>query len=45
MKSGESFEGWVVFMVAQKDEAPMMSYSADKGGAIVHGGEKWFVLK
>jgi len=45
LKSGEAFEGWLVFMVAREDEAPLMSYSADKGGAIAHGGGKWFVLR
>jgi hypothetical protein len=45
LKSGDVFEGWLVFMVAQHDKSPLMSYSADKGGAISHGGGKWFVLK
>jgi hypothetical protein len=45
LKSGESFEGWIVFMVDQQDKAPLMSYSAGTGGAVEHGGDKWFVLK
>jgi hypothetical protein len=45
LKSGESLEGWLVFMVSKEDKAPLMSYSADRGGAIVHGGGKWFVLR
>jgi hypothetical protein len=45
LKSGESLEGWLVFMVAQQDKAPLMSYSADMGGAVMHGGGKWFVLR
>ena len=45
LKSGESLEGWVAFMVAQKDKTPLMSYSADSGGAIMHGGGKWFLLR
>jgi hypothetical protein len=45
MKSGEAFEGWLAFVVPRQDKAPLMSYSADKGGAIVHGGSKWFVLQ
>jgi len=45
MKSGDSLEGWVAFMVAQADKAPLMSYSADAGGAVQHGGGKWFLLK
>jgi hypothetical protein len=45
LKSGESFEGWIAFMVAQQDKAPLMSYSAGTGGAVQHGGNKWFVLR
>jgi hypothetical protein len=45
LKSGDAMEGWLVFMVAQHDTSPLMSYSADKGGAISHGGGKWFVLE
>jgi hypothetical protein len=44
-KSGESLEGWVAFMVAQKDQNPLMFYSADAGGAVQHGGDKWFLLR
>ena len=44
IKSGESLEGWVAFAVAQQDKSPLMSYSADIGGAVVHGGAKWFKL-
>lgn len=45
LKSGESLEGWVAFMVAQQDKTPLMSYSADAGGAVQHGGDKWFLLR
>jgi len=45
LKSGESFEGWIVFMVAQQDKDPLMSYSAGTGGAVQHGGNKWFLLR
>jgi hypothetical protein len=45
LKSGESLEGWVAFMIAQKDKTPLMSYSADAGGAVQHGGDKWFLLR
>jgi hypothetical protein len=44
MKSGESIEGWIAFEVAQQDKNPVMSYSADSGGAVMHGGGKWFRL-
>jgi hypothetical protein len=45
MKSGETVEGWVAFIVSRQDKAPLMTYSADIGGAIQHGGAKWFVLR
>jgi hypothetical protein len=45
LKSGEKLEGWVAFLIPQQDKAPLMSYSADAGGAVVHGGGKWFMLK
>ena len=45
MKSGETVEGWIAFSVSKQDNAPLMTYSADQGGAIVHGGAKWFVLR
>jgi hypothetical protein len=44
IKSGEIFEGWVAFVVAKQDKNPLMAYSADIGGAIMHGGVKWFQL-
>ena len=45
LKSGETFEGWIVFMVARQDKAPLMSYAAATGGAVQHGGNKWFLLR
>jgi hypothetical protein len=45
LKSGESFEGWLVFAVPQEDKSPLMLYSADSGGAVEHGGGKWFLLR
>jgi hypothetical protein len=45
LKSGESLEGWVVFAIAAEDKGPLMSYSADVGGAVQHGGGKWFLLR
>jgi hypothetical protein len=45
MKSGETVEGWIAFSVSQQDKGPLMTYSADQGGAIVHGGARWFVLR
>jgi hypothetical protein len=44
LKSGDVFEGWIVFLVPQKDKMPLVSYSADDGGAVTHGGQ-WFLLK
>jgi hypothetical protein len=45
LKSGESFEGWIVLMVSQQDRAPLLSYAAATGGAVQHGGNKWFQLR
>jgi hypothetical protein len=45
LKSGDSFEGWIAFAVAKKDKAPLMYYSVDTGGAVQHGGGKWFLLR
>jgi hypothetical protein len=45
LKSGDTFEGWVAFQIPKQDKAPLMSYSAGSGGAVTHGGEKWFLLK
>jgi hypothetical protein len=44
MKSGQTLEGWVAFMVPQQDKSPLMNYSADSGGAVMHGGGTWFKL-
>ena len=45
LKSGESAEGWLVFAISKDDRAPLLSYSADAGGAVQHGGSKWFLLR
>ena len=45
LKSGESFEGWLVFKVARQDKAPLVYYSIDEGGGTQHGGGRWFVLR
>jgi hypothetical protein len=45
MRSGETMAGWIVFSVNQQDQAPLMLYSADSGGAVMHGGGKWFLLR
>ncbi len=45
LKSGDSLEGWVAFAVSKEDKEPLMLYSADSGGAVEHGGGKWFLLK
>jgi hypothetical protein len=45
VKSGDSMEGWLVFAVAKDDRAPLMSFTADAGGAVQHGEPKWFLLR
>lgn len=44
LKAGQSLEGWVAFAVPVTEQKPMLNYSADQGGAILHGGGKWFRL-
>ena len=44
LRSGESLEGWIALLVPQTDQKPLLSYSADAGGAVAHGGAKWFKL-
>jgi len=44
MKSGDTLEGWIVFAIPTADKNPVMCYSADAGGAVMHGGGKWFQL-
>ncbi len=44
LRSGEHLEGWVVFLIPRADQKLLLSYSADEGGAVVHGGGKWFKL-
>jgi hypothetical protein len=45
LKSGDSYEGWLVFAVSKGDTAPLMSFSAIDGGAVQHGEPKWFLLR
>lgn len=45
LKSGETVEGWIAFSVSREDTDPLLFYSADTGGAITHGGGKWFLLR
>ena len=44
LHSGDSLEGWVAFLVAQEDSKTLMTFTADVGGAILHGGGVWFQL-
>ena len=45
LKAGDTFEGWLAFLVKRQDEAPLVYYSIDEGGGTQHGGGKWFVLR
>jgi hypothetical protein len=45
LKSGDIYEGWLVFAVSKEDAAPIMSFSAGDGGAVQHGEPKWFLLR
>ena len=45
LKSGDAYEGWLVFAVSKGDTTPLMSFSAGDGGAVQHGEPKWFLLR
>jgi len=44
LRSGEFLEGWIALVVPQADRKPLLTYSADAGAAVLHGGGKWFKL-
>jgi hypothetical protein len=44
LHSGDSLEGWLLFLVAQDDSKPLMAFTADPTGAVQHGGNIWFQL-
>ena len=44
IKPGDSMEGWVVFMVSQKDSKPVMVFDPDTGGATGRGRTLFFKL-
>lgn len=44
LKAGQSLEGWIAFAIPVAEQKPMLNYSADQGGAVLHGGGKWFRL-
>jgi hypothetical protein len=45
LKSGDAYEGWLVFAVSNEDKSPIMSFSAGDGGAVQHAEPKWFLLR
>jgi len=44
LKSGESLEGWLVFLVPQKVSQPLMVFHEDVGDVSHVGGGTWFEL-
>ena len=44
VKSGESLEGWVAFIVDKKDSKPVMVFDPDSGGATGRGRTLFFKL-
>jgi len=44
LRSGDSLEGWVAFLVAQEDSKTLMTFTVKSGGAVEHGGDVWFQL-
>lgn len=45
LKSGDAVEGWLAYLVPATDRAPLLSFAADRGGAVQHGEPKWFLLR
>jgi hypothetical protein len=45
LKSGDAYEGWLVFAVSKEDKSPLMSFSAGDGGAVQHAEPRWFLLR
>jgi hypothetical protein len=45
LKAGDTYEGWLVFVVSKEDKSPIMSFSAGDGGAVQHAEPKWFLLR
>ena len=44
VKSGETLEGWLAFLVPRSDTAPVLNFSVDENGGVSHGGNLWFRL-
>ncbi|MDI9613458.1 MAG: hypothetical protein QM330_10525 [Acidobacteriota bacterium] len=45
MKTGDAVTGWLAYLVAETDRSPLLSFAADRGGAVQHGEPKWFLLR
>ena len=44
VKSGETLEGWLVYLVPHSDSAPLLNFNVDENGGVSHGGNLWFRL-
>jgi hypothetical protein len=44
LRAGGSVEGWVAFVVEQKDSKPLMAFDPASGGATLRGKVLWFQL-
>jgi hypothetical protein len=44
LRSGQSLEGWVVFLVPQGDSKPLMTFDPASGGGMSRGKVMWFQL-
>jgi hypothetical protein len=43
-RAGAAVEGWIVFLVEQKDGKPLMAFDPASGGATLRGRVLWFQL-
>lgn len=44
LRAGDSVEGWVAFLVDQKNRKPLMAFDPASGGATLRGKVLWFQL-
>ena len=44
LRSGESFEGWLVFQTSPSEDTALLRFMASVGRAVEQGGQIWFRL-
>jgi hypothetical protein len=44
IKSAETLDGWLVYLVPRADSSPLLYFNVDENGGVAHGGNLWFKL-